>query len=353
MITTRDVKLINKNSIYRFIYDKGATSRQEIYEGTGLSMPTIHNNLKNLLDDGLIMIDGNFDSTGGRKAQIFSINARARFALALNITGSSAAARLIDMNGEIMSEAELEAAFSLDEAHCQSIAGLLEKCIDEAAADRDRLLGVGITIPGVLSDDNRTIINAPTMNVKKCDIADIAKYIPYPWTAMNDAKSGCFAWYWFNRRTLGGDSSKRYIYLSLGEGVGGAIYDGISGMDGWHNRSGEFGHMTIHPGGRKCFCGKNGCFESYVSQRCLSDKDYLENLAIGINNLYTISECDIVIGGSVAEYLRGYEDELKEKLVSRYSFDTDAGYVRFSDCQDKEALAGAALAYVAGFIDEI
>ena len=92
-ITSRDVKLINKNRIYKYIYNKGQTSRQEIFEEIGLSMPTIYQNLNTLLDEGYVSIDGSFNSTGGRKAQIFSINRTAALAVALNITDSKTVAK--------------------------------------------------------------------------------------------------------------------------------------------------------------------------------------------------------------------------------------------------------------------
>lgn len=373
-ITSKDVKLINKNRIYRYIYKAGQTSRQEIFEQIRLSMPTIHQNLKSLIEDELIVIDGNFDSTGGRKAQIFSVNSNARFAVSLNINANGIYARLIDMYGNILAEAYLEDTFVPEEGYYRQCAGLIEKCIDTAGVGREKILGVGITIPGILDDTNKIIVNAPTMGVRNCSIEDIAGFIPYPWIAMNDAKSGCYALYWFNMR---GTGRKRYIYLMLSQGVGGAIFDENFDVSGNHNRSGEFGHMTIHPGGRKCFCGREGCFESYVSSRCLSsdcgvtlkeffeqlkngDKDkimifeeYLDNLAIGINNLYTICDCDIVIGGQVAEYLKDYKDILETKLAGRYSFDTDGDYISFSGCSDMKASAGAALTFISGFIESI
>ncbi len=373
-ITSKDVKLINKNRIYRYIYEAGQTSRQEIFEQIGLSMPTIHQNLKALIEDDLIVIDGSFDSTGGRKAQIFSVNSNARYAVSLNIAANGVHARLIDMYGNILTETHMDGIFNPEDKYYRQCATLVDKCIDRAGVSRDKILGVGITIPGILDDTNSIIVNAPTMGVKNCSIEDIAKYIPYQWIAMNDAKSGCYAWYWFNMR---GNEHKRYIYLMLSQGVGGAIFDENFDVSGNHNRSGEFGHMTIHPGGRKCFCGREGCFESYVSSRCLSEEygvslneffgqmkngdkeksrvfgQYLDNLAIGINNLYTICDCDIVIGGQVAEYLRDYEDILKKKLVGRYSFDTDGEYISFSECSDMRASAGAALTFISKFIESI
>ena len=42
----------------------------------------------------------------------------------------------------------------------------LERFLDESAIDRERLLGVGITLPAVMSPDSRYITAAPTLSLK-------------------------------------------------------------------------------------------------------------------------------------------------------------------------------------------
>ena len=207
---------------------------------------------------------------------------------------------------------------------------------------------------------------------------------------ISDAKSKAYSEYWyeyknaekpmtkesFNNRIMPKDPVEK-IYLMLDEGVGGAFIRNQHVVAGRHNRSGEFGHMTIHPGGRKCFCGKTGCFESYVSKRCLSDDlglslseffeklkagdenikkhfaGYLDDLTTGINNIYTMTDNDIVIVGAVAHYLYDYQDEIKEILAKKSAFDTSADYLTFARCSDEMSQAGAALMFLGDFISRI
>ena len=67
-ITTTDVKRFNKNRIFRLIHYADKISRQEIADILQLSLPTVNQNLKLLLEKNLIDFVGNFESTGGRKA---------------------------------------------------------------------------------------------------------------------------------------------------------------------------------------------------------------------------------------------------------------------------------------------
>ena len=45
-------------------------------------------------------------------------------------------------------------------------------------ADED-VLGVGITIPGIFDNDNKTMVFSPTMGIHNYPIAELTKAIPY------------------------------------------------------------------------------------------------------------------------------------------------------------------------------
>lgn len=55
------------------------------------------------------------------------------------------------------------------------------------------------------------------------------------------------------------------LLITLGTGLGAGIMMDGRLVQGAHGAAGEFGHMTIIPGGRQCACGRRGCVESYVS----------------------------------------------------------------------------------------
>lgn len=55
------------------------------------------------------------------------------------------------------------------------------------------------------------------------------------------------------------------LYLTLSTGVGGGSVIGGRLHRGAAGNGGEFGHITVRPGGRRCECGRNGCLEAYAS----------------------------------------------------------------------------------------
>ena len=371
-LTNTDVKKLNKNRIFRLIYNSDKISRQEIADQLGLSLPTVNQNLKMLMEDGLIEYVGNFTSTGGRRAQAITINNNARKAISVNIKADYINVDAVGLKGQIIYSMAVKAHFSKSSAYIEKLTNAVRHAVDYVGADTDDILGVGITVPGILDDEKQILISAPPLKAKNYNLTKLISAIDYPVVVMNDARAEAYADHWFN-----GKSEDEKIYIMLGEGVGGAYINASAIRNGVHNRGGEFGHMVIHPGGKQCLCGKRGCFEAYVSEKVLSSEldmtldnffelaaqgnknnsnvldEYMDNLALGINNIYTMMDCDIVLGGTVAPYLKRYENSIKERLVNDYSFDTDADYLRISDGGGSKSGLGAALSFVARFIDGV
>lgn len=371
-LTNTDVKKLNKNRIFRLIYNSDKISRQEIADRLGLSLPTVNQNLKMLMEDGLIEYVGNFTSTGGRRAQAITINNNARKAISVNIKADYINVDVVGLKGQIIYSMDVKAHFSKSSAYIEKLTDAVRHAVDYVGADADDILGVGITVPGILDDEKQILISAPPLKAKNYDFTKLISAIDYPVVVMNDARAEAYADHWFN-----GKSEDEKIYIMLGEGVGGAYINASAIRNGVHNRGGEFGHMVIHPEGKQCLCGKKGCFEAYVSEKVLSSEldmtldnffelvvqgnknnsnvldEYMDNLALGINNIYTMMDCDIVLGGTVAPYLKQYENSIKERLVNDYSFDTDADYLRISDGGGRKSGLGAALSFVARFIDGV
>ncbi len=389
-ITTSDVKKHNKNRVFKLIYFAEKISRQEIANVLKLSLPTVNQNLKVLAEENLINYEGSFDSTGGRKAQVITVNPQAAYSVCINLYDSGYNVSLVDLKGSVVDFKKNDVPFVESETYAGDIGRSVVNIIKSNKVPADKVLGVGITVPGVFDKNNRIILSAPTMGLKEYHIANITSHIPYPCVAMNDARAGAYAEYWYERRkkyreimsadvehSSISDLMEGKMYIMLDNGVGGAYIGSEHIIRGKHNRYGEVGHMTIHPEGKQCFCGRKGCFESYVSARCLSTElgitmeqyfdrleqgdavleqhfeNYLEDLAIGINNLYVMTDGDVVIAGPVAVYLEKYLEDIRAKLVKKYSFDTDGSYFGLALCGYEQSQTGAALEFIGEFVNNV
>jgi glucokinase len=82
-----------------------------------------------------------------------------------------------------------------------------------------------------------------------------------PFVLQNDATAAAIAEYRFGA----GRGTTTMLYLTVSTGVGGGAIINGSPYRGAAGNGGEFGHVTVHRGGRLCSCGRHGCVEAYAS----------------------------------------------------------------------------------------
>lgn len=360
-------KAKNLGDIYRAIYYSGPCSRQSIANRLGLSLPTVTNNLNHLKKSGLIFNSGSFESTGGRKANMLKCVPDARFAVGIDITRNHLSIVIIDLVSDIIASKRMRIPFEDTDAYYQNTANELEWILDRNSIPRNKLLGVGISLPVIVGEDQKSISYATVIEVSGGIYQRMKKYIPYPFLLFNDANSGGLAEAWIS------PSQKTEVYLSLSSSVGGATINGRDISIGNNCRASEFGHMTIVPNGRKCYCGQRGCLNAYCSAKILTNltdgdlkrffdelddnvgfqqifDEYLDHLALAVNNLRMCYDCDVILGGNVGAYMTDYIDILKEKAVRLNPYELDADYIRVCHYKTEAAAAGAALYYVNQFV---
>lgn len=362
--------------IYRCLYHStGFCSRQTLAKELGLSMPTVYQNLSKLMELGLVCESGEQLSTGGRKASGLSVEARARTAVGISVTEHHLRLLASDLLLGELAYRELPISFKLTVPDSgKLLAESLESFLDDNGVDRSRLLGVGIAIPAVMSPDARRITAAPTLHLRDVSIDGLTEHIPYPTYVENDATCSGYA-EWFVRSSPGD-----MAYLSLENGVGGAILFGGRPYSGDNRRSAEFGHMCVEPGGLTCTCGRQGCLESYCSPRRIQSvfgvmledffsgleqrgpryqeysalwENMLRHLAIGVHNIRMALDCDVVLGGRMREFLTPYLPRLKEYAAGIDPFNPDAEYLHLSALRRHAVPLGVALHFVVDFINQI
>jgi predicted NBD/HSP70 family sugar kinase len=59
------------------------------------------------------------------------------------------------------------------------------------------------------------------------------------------------------------------VYISADRGVGGGVIAAGRPMRGTRGYVGEIGHLVVRPGGRACYCGNRGCWETEVGEAAL------------------------------------------------------------------------------------
>lgn len=362
-----------RSRIYRCLYETNELcTKQALARRCHISKPTLYQHLSALMEEGLVRYSGKEKPTGGRRAQGLEIVPEARFAVGMSITENWLRLAVADLRlNELAYQKVPFASVSQLQTNTEQLCAVLEAFLDEQRLDRSRLLGVGISIPGIISPDGERIEFAPTLHLQNMPIDGLSKAIPYPIHMENDGSSSGYA-EWFLR---GG--RQNMAYLSLENGVGGAVLIGGVPYQGDHRKSGEFGHICVEPGGLPCNCGKNGCLEAYCSARRISDDlgisletffqaverhepeyetlwfDVLRHLAVGINSIHMALDCDVILGGFLSEYLQPYLPVLKKYVLAGNPFAAEADFVQLSTLRKHIAPLGAALHFVREFVENV
>ncbi len=358
-------------NIYRMIYQEQQSSRQQISEKLSISLPTVTHNLNLLNESGLICKSGAFQSTGGRKANIYQFIPNARYALGIDITQNHLSIVLINLNLDLIDSKRMRCVFQDTDAYYQNVKTQVQLFFQEHAIDMDKLLGVGISLPAIVEEDQTTISYATVIRISGNIYEHIKSHLPYPFLLFNDANSAGLAESWCSK------SDKPIVYLLLSNSVGGSltldgkIYTGVN----W--RASEFGHMCIVPHGKRCYCGCYGCLDAYCSAKNLSDftggnlgsffdelssgnsgyrrvfDEYMDYLALAVNNLRMCYDCDVILGGTIGSYMADYLKEFRQKAARLNPFEKSGEYIKSCHYRTEAAAVGAAAYYINDFIEKL
>ena len=336
-----------------------------------ISLPTVSQNLALLGNMGLICSSGEFQSTGGRKANMLSIVPTARYAVGVDITSLRTVFLLTNLNLNIVDKVCLGIEYGDTPEYYQTLNHTIGDLLERNGVSEEAFLGVGISVPAPIEENSErvpsnTIIGLPV------DFSDrLKRNIHYPFHLINDADAAGWAELWQL------DTDQTMAYLSLSYTVGGAIILKRHVYPGDKRRSAEFGHMTLYPRGRKCYCGKRGCVDAYCAEKILSDftggdirlffdelksgnegfqavfQQYLKDLAVVINNLKMCFDCVIVLGGTLGYYLKDSLEKIRSIACSLSPYLEDPGYIRVCELHEDPSAVGAALYYVDQFINSL
>jgi predicted NBD/HSP70 family sugar kinase len=336
-----------------------------------MSLPTVTQNLKELQERDLIIETGLFQSTGGRKAKAISYNSAAKYAIGLDITRNHVGIVIIDLDGKVIKNERNQYPFVNSKEYFQGVGNLVKDFVKDSGVPDSKILGVGIALPAILSADKQKVNYATVVDFKGGSVESFSEFIPYPCILSNDANAAGFAELW------GDGAAENVIYLSLNNSVGGSTIIGKNIFNGQNQRSGEFGHMTIVPNGRTCYCGQKGCVDAYCSAKILSEStngniaeffrllklnrepqksiwdEYVSHLVTTINNLRMLYDCNVILGGYAGAYMDEHIDYLREMVSKRNTFEVDGNYLHVCKYKLEATAVGAALQHIENFIDNI
>ncbi len=311
------------------------------------------------------------------------------YSIGIDIGGTKIAAGIVCSDHSILKKASIPTLASRQsEAITADMAKLCFDLMEKAGIGEDEIESIGIACPGIANSETGEIVyscNLPFRNF--LIVKELGKYFKTDRIYVeNDA----------NAATLGeavagaAKGASNVVMITIGTGIGGgAIIDGKI-CSGFNFAAAELGHTVIVHKGRRCACGRRGCWEAYsavpalvrmtrqkmkskkessmwkychgdidkADARCAFDEmkkgdraalsvvdEYIGYLACGITNMVNIFQPQILcIGGGLSGEGRYLVDPIKKIVeIEQYSRDlADKTEIKIAQLGNDAGIVGAA-----------
>lgn len=286
----------------------------------------------------------------------------------IDLGGTNIAAGLVNDNGEILIKASIPAgAKRPSEEIISDMANLVKKLVEDYGITMDEISSIGIGSPGLIDSENGVVLQIANLNLTGVNLSEeMEKRTGIKTFVGNDANCAAYAEHLYGA-SKGANFS---VMVTLGTGIGGGIILKNKVYTGHKFGAGEIGHLIIAAGGKRCGCGRRGCFEAYASASGLINMtkhkainhpnsllnsisineingktafdfakqgdhasqevvdEYINYLAVGIGDLLRILYPDvIVIGGGISKEGENLLEPLRKKLREEVAFDYETEIV--------------------------
>lgn len=258
---------MNKVQILSIIHNEKTISRADISKVTGLTPPTVTRIVEQLIhEEELVKYIGVGDSKGGRPPMILSFNGSENFVIAIDLGATLIRGVLSDLNNDIQMEIQVNTDLENGyEMIMDNVATVIERLLNKRGLNREKVLGVGLGVAGLIDRMKGTIDYSPDFGWEAVDISNsLHQRIKLPFIC--DHVTRLMALGELNYGI--GKNYRNFAVIDIGYGIAAAIVVDGKLVYGSQGRAGEFGHFIVDPKSKiQCKCGSYGCLEALASGR--------------------------------------------------------------------------------------
>ena len=293
------VRRHNLGTLLRHVHrSTGPISRADLTTVMGLNRSTIAGLVAELEELGIAHGEPATSRKGaGRPSAGVGLSDDGPYVIAVDLGVDRLVVARVGLGGVIhqRSSAQLSAE-EVPRRVASEVAALTREVVREAP-NAAPLVGVGVSVPGLVRRSDGLVRLAPNMEWHDVDLAAIVRAelrLDVPVKVANDADLGALA---EHHRGVGVGVDD-LVYISGSIGVGAGVIVGGNQLTGAAGYSGEIGHISFNPRGRQCHCGNRGCWETEIGAFTIA-------AAIG---------CPVDQVASLSEILEGYQGSTDQLL---------------------------------------
>ncbi|MBE9583001.1 ROK family protein [Mucilaginibacter sp. JRF] len=254
--------------IIQQLYYGEQLSSAELSARIDKSIPLVTKAVNHLIEAGFVVEQGYAPSSGGRRPLMYSVRHDRLHIVTVAMDQLSTRIGIVDLLNNFVSPIEIISLKLKDNPKAlNSLVGLINIHIENSNVDKEKIIGVGIGMPGFVNVNegiNYTYLDAGDKSLTEylSDAVELPVYIDNDSSliALSELKFGI------------AKSIKDVMVINIGWGIGlGMIINGqiFRGENGF---AGEFSHIPIAEEGALCACGKQGCLEAEASLMAVAQK---------------------------------------------------------------------------------
>jgi predicted NBD/HSP70 family sugar kinase len=327
------VRRHNLATLLAHVHRSGGVSRAQLTERMGLNRSTIADLVRELED--LNAVHQSIPGAGagpragaGRPSIDVNPDPEAVFVIAAELGVDTVDVARIGLGGLPLNRLSTTTPSDPDPEQLLDTLMELVRSMLKTADEHSRLVGIGIAVPGVVTDSAGLVRFAPNLGWTDVPLSSMLKSRVgrrVPVHLGNDAELGALS-----EHTRGAGRHKHdLIYISCDVGVGGGVIVGGLPMMGASGYAGEIGHQPFNPRGHTCRCGNVGCWEVEIGSHAVAEAvgcpveeihrlvDYLQpgtrvpselrrlgrSLGLGLGGLVNVFNPEMVILGGVLRWV--------------------------------------------------
>lgn len=289
------LKELNETHLLELIRTNKQISKADLAQLTGLSPTACGIIVTNLLEKGYISEAGIGVSTGGRRPVLYELIPKSYFSIGVDIDVDFIRFVLIDITGQVEYRDKIpsKSNYSVFKS-IEIIQGKIRQIIQEFYIKEDRLLGIGVSVPGMVDNITHEIVFAPNLEWESVDLGSMMTDMgDFPIYVDNEAICSAICENWIGCCM----NQKDFVCINMKSGIGSSIFAGGNLYRGCSGSAGEIGHIMVDPSGPKCGCGNYGCLETLASSRAMVEKaqrQIKQGLITDITDVDSINFDDII-----------------------------------------------------------
>ncbi len=257
------LRKVNLTRVLTRLRQKMPISRALLADLTGLNKATITRFIRELMEYGFVREVGMRSSATGRPSILLELDPQAGYIIGVRLDIDYSAVILTNFTAEIIWRSELKHTPQDGQDRIQeNILTLIHQAIDQAPIDGRPILGLGISVPGLVDVENGVLLFAPNLGWRNIPFRDwLKEHFNLPIYVDNEANLAALGEAFFGAAR----DCDNVLLVNITSGVGAGIVLHQEILTGVAGVAGEVGHMTVDPNGPKCNCGNMGCWEAFVS----------------------------------------------------------------------------------------